>query len=428
MEYLVFLYITSPFNKTRKPMPEPIAIFDKLFLESLNPTEAKVFDILFQSNMTPIFFVEVLGDLEKKGKTPEEQEKIVARLSRKTPQRNYYANVNHHTLCIGELLSSQISMQEVPVCYPAKEVEIEGKKHAFHDEPPELSLFNKWQKGEFKHQERTWAQQYRRLLEEIPESLPPLFDISSCSEFQQTSSKFEDCKTYAYKKIYQKISDQDLINKAITFLGVTPREKKEIIERWQTLGFPSFYKFAPYTMYVMFVHFFFQVASLKDASRGRRKSNWIDLAYLYYLPFTKIFISGDKLHKNIVPLFLNQNTQRFISSQEMKEDLKLLVQYFNTHPDRPLGDITKISNLQEYLPKGSMIHNLYTSIYGENWQSFYENLINKIDKKNLDKMSKEMAEIHKAGEDKIQKGEFVFSQDSHKAKTVSRKFNIHLEN
>ena len=51
-----------------------IAMFDKSFLHGLNQDEAALFDVLFMSNMTPLFYVETLADLEKKmrdGRTPE---------------------------------------------------------------------------------------------------------------------------------------------------------------------------------------------------------------------------------------------------------------------------------------------------------------------------------------------------------------------
>jgi hypothetical protein len=48
-------------------MPQgPILIFDKSTLESLSVDEAVLMDNFYLSNITPIFFVECLADLEKK--------------------------------------------------------------------------------------------------------------------------------------------------------------------------------------------------------------------------------------------------------------------------------------------------------------------------------------------------------------------------
>lgn len=47
----------------------PITLFDKSFIEMLNADEAPIFDALFNSNICPIYYVEVLVDLalEKPG-------------------------------------------------------------------------------------------------------------------------------------------------------------------------------------------------------------------------------------------------------------------------------------------------------------------------------------------------------------------------
>lgn len=46
-------------------MPGPIIIFDKSALECLNVDEALWLDNFFLTNITPLFFVETLADLQK---------------------------------------------------------------------------------------------------------------------------------------------------------------------------------------------------------------------------------------------------------------------------------------------------------------------------------------------------------------------------
>jgi len=53
----------------------PILIFDKSTLQGLNVDEAVWLDNFFMTNITPLFFIETLSDLEKevrKGKTAEQ--------------------------------------------------------------------------------------------------------------------------------------------------------------------------------------------------------------------------------------------------------------------------------------------------------------------------------------------------------------------
>ena len=47
------------------------------------------------------------------------------------------------------------------------------------------------------------------------------------------------------------------------------------------------------------------------------------MAYLFYLPFSMIFISNDKLHQRAAPLFLTDK-QIFVVGDDLKKDLAAL--------------------------------------------------------------------------------------------------------
>jgi len=81
----------------------PITIFDKSLLQALNLDEAVWFDNFYLANITPLFFVETLADLEKidaKGRPPEH---VVGSLAAKAPLGGL-PNVHHGTLCANEML------------------------------------------------------------------------------------------------------------------------------------------------------------------------------------------------------------------------------------------------------------------------------------------------------------------------------------
>jgi len=63
---------------------------------------------------------------------------------------------------------------------------------------------------------------------------------------------------------------------------------------------------APYASYVIKVNIFFDICITRGFISDVRKSNKIDISYLYYLPFCMIFISSDKLHRSCVLLFLKE--------------------------------------------------------------------------------------------------------------------------
>jgi hypothetical protein len=53
---------------------------------------------------------------------------------------------------------------------------------------------------------------------------------------------------------------------------------------------------------------------------SQKPTNFIDAQYLYYLPFCHVFVSGDKLHKRLVPELLGPE-QRFLSADDLKHEL-----------------------------------------------------------------------------------------------------------
>jgi hypothetical protein len=68
-------------------MPKgPIIIFDKSSLESLNLDEAVLLDNFYMSNITPLFFVECLADLEKTIRSRSSPEQLVGSLTNRTPE------------------------------------------------------------------------------------------------------------------------------------------------------------------------------------------------------------------------------------------------------------------------------------------------------------------------------------------------------
>jgi hypothetical protein len=94
-------------------MPQgPILIFDKSSLESLNLDEAALLDNFYLSNITPLFFVECLADLEKAIRSKSTPEQLVGSLADKTPDAQSSANVHHMTILNSEL-SRQFGLSKV---------------------------------------------------------------------------------------------------------------------------------------------------------------------------------------------------------------------------------------------------------------------------------------------------------------------------
>src|ERR1700746_3834953 len=73
----------------------PSLIFDKSTLESLNLDEAVLLDNFYRSNITPLFFVKCLADLEKAITSKSTPEQLVGSLALRTPESQSCATAHH---------------------------------------------------------------------------------------------------------------------------------------------------------------------------------------------------------------------------------------------------------------------------------------------------------------------------------------------
>ncbi len=118
-------------------------------------------------------------------------------------------------------------------------------------------------------------------------------------------------------------AQEPLLRALIDFAHADAATRAAILQRWGRALDKRLAVFAPYAHYcarVLLLFHFALLAKLIDAKRTNR----IDLEYLYYIPFAKAFASGDTVHAVLAPLLFDQG-QPFISRDALKEDAKHLL-------------------------------------------------------------------------------------------------------
>lgn len=305
----------------------PITIFDKSALQALSLDEAVWLDTFYLTNITPLFFVETLADLEKIDSKRRAPEDVVGDLAAKTPLGGR-PNVHHATLCEGELLGYHLEMRGVPVLGPGEPVATPTQTGIVFSQPPEAEAFERWQRGEFLETERRFARRWRRMLSGI--------DLQAVYERHRPEPDARLRDLPAAKEAAERFVRKDgrrfeMLNLAMDAIGSPPSVRRAVITRWKRLGGQRLHDFAPYTAHVMTVDLFFNLAIGSDLIGRQRASNKVDLAYLYYLPFCMVFVSNDRLHERCVPCFLNDR-QLFLSGRELKADLAKLDAHYSAFP------------------------------------------------------------------------------------------------
>ncbi len=260
-----------------------MAIFDKSFIHSITADEAAVFDMHFMSNITPLFFVEVLADLEKANITTDEaRAKLVCTLAGKTPSMHSYPNIPHYYIALHELLGSPVEIRGAPLVGGGRRVQSADGLGTVFEHAPEMKAAQRWQKGIFGEQEYASARQWREMLRRAPESLEA-YNGGSASRFS-----FKDLA--AVKRRAEHLLDRDGVRfshlrAALEMFGVPKSERPRVIARWKRDGGQKLADFAPYARHIMLVDLFRILATKSGHISPDKLSNYADMAYLYYLPF-----------------------------------------------------------------------------------------------------------------------------------------------
>ncbi|MBI3492078.1 MAG: hypothetical protein HY047_09890 [Acidobacteria bacterium] len=305
-------------------------IFDKSLLEAVSLDECVWLAQFYRANVTPMFFVETIADLEKdfKERTPEG---VVARLALKTSAMTADANAHHVKMCTANLLGHEIELRGVPAIEGGRSVAEKGKKGIVFGVPDEARMLSRWQQRKFSDADRATAREWRAALEDL--------DLDrTYATFRRLVEKagkpkdLEGVKALADALVADPSQAEAMLGLAFMTLGIPREAWGDIFNRWKGAGGPILPRFAPYAAHCFSVEMFFSIAIGSDLISKDRPSNKADLAYLFYLPFCMVFTSSDRLHEKTVPLFLRGN-QTFVSGVEMKADLKKLDEHYSALPE-----------------------------------------------------------------------------------------------
>jgi hypothetical protein len=117
----------------------------------------------------------------------------------------------------------------------------------------------------------------------------------------------------------------------LAVLGLPPRAEPFITAEWKKAGFPPLIKYSPFAAHVLAVELFFQIALAANLISTQDANNRTDISYLFYLPFCMVFVSSDRLHEKVAPLFMRPD-QQFVWGPDLKADLRRLVEHYSALP------------------------------------------------------------------------------------------------
>jgi len=310
--------------------PGPFLIFDKSSLESLDLDEAVMLDNFYMSNITPLFFVECLADLEKAIRSNSTPEQLVGSLATRTPESHSYPNVHHATILRGEL-AGRFDLKTARgrvMMAGGRCVQLGDKKGVIFEPSREAQAISRWGKREFLELERNTARQWRRALIGIDLNAMVQSVMGALGPWRKPKS-LQDARTMT-DTIVDNMEPEWLIRFGLDLLGAS-ETVEYVVSGWIQKRRPPLRDHLPYFVFMLTINIFSCLVLPTQLLSNVKPSHKIDLAYLYYLPFCSVFTSKDNFHADIVPLFLSPE-QTFVNGAELKEDLRRLVAKYEALP------------------------------------------------------------------------------------------------
>jgi hypothetical protein len=240
-------------------------------------------------------------------------------------------SLDHYNICMADLRGNRVEMGGRPLIGGVREVTTaDGRRGYFIDEPPQIRALRSWSDGEFSDDDWDFARKWRESLAEL-----------DLSELQHRLVWVKDTirRTTTLRGILD-IVDQgfgntnvqyEMLHYVLDATRIPTATQPLVVDRWKRVGRPMVGIYAPYATHIARVDSLFYLA-LARGLLGPRVSHRLDISYLYYLPFCRVFASNDKLHKQITPLFLS-GRRIFVSGEELKADLAALQVYYTSLPE-----------------------------------------------------------------------------------------------
>lgn len=302
-------------------------MLDKSSLQSLSHDELDILRRYFSLIVPPVLLVEILADL-KKDSAKKANPSVVGLARRIVPGASLPVLNGFQDLIRAEIGGSEIKMDYRPTMLGARGIQAAtGEQGHVLDVQREAQVLTKWQQGHFDEAEEILAERYRQSLrsmdvESLQKSLHAEYSPRLSLRSLEATAEFVDDLIEggdAEKLLRWFISDCFGDNKLLAVALSNLPEKSRLEAR------------LPYTTFCLRLALIFHFG-LAFRLVSTRPSNRIDLEYLFYLPFTRGFSSGDILHHEFFKV-VGLEGNDFVHRVDLKQDFSRILEHVRKHPE-----------------------------------------------------------------------------------------------
>ena len=305
----------------------PILTFDKSFLQMLSPDEVDELDLQFKIFVTPILISEILADLKhpspRPGRVPED---MVRALAKKMVSNPGIMQAHFRTLALGEL-SGRMSFPMVGsiiVDPSAPNVMMTKDGHGvIYDSRQDREMWGAWATGNFSKTDEYLASRWREQITQIDMKEIAEFWTDFCAKYLPNARSIADVIS-GIDELISKPSESKYLLSMIYHFTEAPRAICHLSMALANADLlPNVRAWAPYCVSVTRLSMVLCCClALKFVTS--RPTNVLDLQYLFYAPFGMVFVSHDRLQRDLWPATTTQAS--FVWGDELKEDLHRYVQ------------------------------------------------------------------------------------------------------
>ena len=332
----------------------PFTQMDKSTIQGLSFDEYTSLCRYYYHVITPILLRELSSMLAKKDEDIEDLKKKVSLLAAKSTFGPVHLIPSAEKLAYRNLMGEFVPMDgRLPIEGGTFYLTEDGSKGWVLDELPEVTLLKNWSNGIFKENDIETGREHRKIDSEIDldklckDIAGDLVDLPKFKSLDELIHWIDDHFT--------QIGPQQLLLNAANFI-LRPEHIQPTLLRWRAEGCPALDIFAPYSIYFYKVNLFYILGiSFELIKKGKKSKTHLDIQYVYYLPFSMVFTSGDKELRKIASFFLRKN-QSFISSSQLKNDTYLFEIFF-----KALSNKQREEFYLEYGPYPPLLQGCHTS-------------------------------------------------------------------
>jgi hypothetical protein len=309
-------------GERRQEVMGPNLLIDKSALQSLSQQE--LYKLTHHYNLTTcsVLLIEILGDLKKNQSADGFSTAEVQQLARKLVHT--YPCANQRDLLVGNLLGHPVPMTGQVPRGGGKRVTHEGETGVVFGVSPENEAILRWKNGEFSEAEKALADLWREATRLVDLERFQREHKGKIRRFKSLDNLHRFVSFISHPK--EAAERRNLLAAVLQEFDIPRGAQGLIFEQWKRAGYPDIEEFAPYAYHCFKVSLVFKYGVVTGLITTRR-TNQVDLQYLYHAPFCQVFCSRDNLHRDLAAVF-PRDDQSFVHGDELKADLKRLIAWY----------------------------------------------------------------------------------------------------